>query len=910
MAWLGLVVGVFLGSLLLGTSGWLSGALLGWLLGSQIELRHKLRQLQQRMDALTPVTVRHPVASPLPQQEVPAPSAVSPPIISTAAPASQDDPPAAIVSEPAAVIPRPEPQPVPSPATPPLPPRPAKPSSSDQDEVESAWSAGLLERLLGGNLVAKIGMVILFVGLAFLAKFAVAHAVIPLEVRMTGIALIGVILLGVGWFTRLRHSNFSAILQGGGVGVLYLTTFAAYKLYHMLSPGMAFSILTAVAVLSAILALLQDSRWLALAGTTGGFLSPVLASSGSGDHVALFSYYLLLNVGIAIIASRKAWRSLNVLGFVFTFAIGAIWGGLRYQASDFATTEPFLIVFFLLYVGITVYFATLREDSRTGLGMVDGTLVFGVPIVGFGLQAAMVHDYAFATAGSAVALSAFYLGMALLVRRRTSLALLAESFWALGVIFVTLAIPLALDAQWTAAAWGIEAAGIIWMGARQQKVMARAFGSLVLVAAGVCAGMGIFSLKSDASVVNGAVLGCLLVAVGAYVAGRTNHHYQAQLSHAERGIAFGWLIWSLLWWFLAAATEIDRFVTTSLQHAVGIGFQALTALLLAELGHRLAWPTSALASLGLLPLVVVVMVSAAERHHSPFEAGGWLAWLSVAFVHIYVLRCRTTDIDRPYQQAAHMLGVWVLAAVLAWQGYAWVGDAGDVRNAWRHLGWIVGILLVLGGLSTRKIYSVWPMCTFRKAYEWLALWPLAVLALLWVVFTNAVSTGDASPLPYLPVLSPLDVGVAAALVLTLRWASQPRSFVRLMRSQGRRPSLILFGVAGFAWLNGMLLRTLFHYFAVDYRPHAWLSSHLAQASLAILWTLVALALMVAANKLARRWLWMAGAAVLAPVAIKLMLVDFFNAGGMAQIISLIGVGALMLVIAYIAPLPPRKDSRS
>ena len=161
-------------------------------------------------------------------------------------------------------------------------------------------------------------------------------------------------LLVVGWRLRARRTGYAMILEGGGVGVLYLTVFAAFKLYALVSPGAAFALLFLIAALSSWLAVRQDSIALAAFAAIGGFLAPILTSSESGNHVVLFAYYALLNAGIFFIGWFKAWRLLNLLGFACTFVIGTLWGVTRYRASDFATTEPFLILFFLFYVGIAV----------------------------------------------------------------------------------------------------------------------------------------------------------------------------------------------------------------------------------------------------------------------------------------------------------------------------------------------------------------------------------------------------------------------------------------------------------------------------------------------------------------------------------------------------------------------------
>ena len=274
------------------------------------------------------------------------------------------------------------------------------------------------------------------------------------------------------------------MLQGGGIGILYLTVFAGLRLYSLLPPTLAFALLAGMAFFSALLAVVQDSKALAITGAAGGFLAPILASTGGGSHVALFSFYAVLNAGILFIAWHKAWRELNLVGFAFTALIGMAWGADRYRPEDFPTTEPFLILFFLMYVAIAVLFALRQAPKLTHY--VDGTIVFGVPLVAFGLQAAMLKDTEFGNAFSALALAAFYLvlAMVLYAKKRDSLRLLVESFLALGVGFATLAVPLALDARWTSAVWAVEGAAIVWIGVRQGRRLARAFGMLLQLAAG------------------------------------------------------------------------------------------------------------------------------------------------------------------------------------------------------------------------------------------------------------------------------------------------------------------------------------------------------------------------------------------------------------------------------------------
>ncbi|MEK7733901.1 MAG: DUF2339 domain-containing protein, partial [Pseudomonadota bacterium] len=348
------------------------GGLLGYLVYAVAATQSRLRALESGV--LKPATVSSPVrptAGPAATVPVP-PPAVAPPPAKVAAAAA----------------------PTPRSAAPAEPPR---------------WWTATREFLFGGNTAVRIGVVVLFFGVAFLLKYAADRNLFPVELRLTTAALGGLVLLVFGWRLRLRLPGYALALQGGAVGILYLTVFAALRLYHLIPPALAFGLLALVAVFSAVLAVAQNARSLAVLGAAGGFLAPVLASTGAGQHVLLFSYYALLNAGILAIAWFRAWRSLNLLGFVFTFVIGALWGRKYYQPDLFASTEPFLILFTLMYIGIAVLYA-LRQPLRL-TGLVDGTLVFGVPLIGFTLQAVLVRPYEFGLAWSALALGGLYLSL-------------------------------------------------------------------------------------------------------------------------------------------------------------------------------------------------------------------------------------------------------------------------------------------------------------------------------------------------------------------------------------------------------------------------------------------------------------------------------------------------------------------
>ncbi len=484
------------------------------------------------------------------------------------------------------------------PITPPA--SPWKPAEPHQPSVFERGFTAAKNWLLGGNTVLRVGVVLLFLGLAFLLRYATEGVVVPVELRYASVAASAVALLALGWWLRLRNPSYALILQGTGVAVLYLTVFAAMRLHPLLDPAMALGLLVVVTFFSAILAVKQDALGLAAAAALGGFAAPILTSTGSGNHVMLFSYFALLNIGIFSIAWFKAWRLLNLIGFVGTFGIGFAWGIRAYTPDLLWSTEPFLVLFFLMYVAIGLLFARrkLREAvdapsnpdellqwaARKG-DSIDATVLFGPPLVGFGLQFALVQHIEFAAAFSALALGLFYLVLARLLVGRTGerAVLLVETCLALGVVFASLAIPLGLDARWTSAAWAVEGAGIFWLGLRQQRKLARAFALLLQFGAALAFVIGLRG--GELTLLAGAPLGALMLGAALLFSYWQLRQNASQASRWEvrglpvlacAGLAFIYLVAPLL--FSAQGTAICWALAGLLTLWLGLRLQARSFL--------------------------------------------------------------------------------------------------------------------------------------------------------------------------------------------------------------------------------------------------------------------------------------------------------------------------------------------
>ena len=776
--------------------------------------------------------------------------------------------------------------------------------------------------ITGGNTLARVGVLVLFVGVGFLLKYAAEHVTVPIELRVAGVALGGIVLLVLGWRLRDRRSAYAMILQGGGVGVLYLTVFAGLKLYALVPPTMAFALLLLIAALSSWLAIKQDAIALAAVGVIGGFLAPILTSSGAGNHVLLFSYYAILNAAVLFIAWFKAWRLLNLLGFVCTFVIGTVWGVTRYRASDFATTEPFLILFFLFYVAIAVLYAV--KQSIEVRHYVDGTIVFGTPLVAAGLQQALVRNFEFGMAMSAVAASALYLVLArvLWARRRDDLRLLVESFLALGVVFATLAIPLAFDARWTSATWALEGGAIVWIGVRQQRLLARIFGLLLQLAAGAAFVLGWASwighpAMPSLPILNSDFIGAVLVAVGGVVSAWAIDRNRDLVRSWERPIAVVALVWGTAWWFVAGIREIDRFIRYEAQLSFVVALVALTGFAYGAVSRKLQWRLARQAARFTLPILTLCALAgignASDIGGHLFANVGFFAWAFALVASFELLRMFDRDgtNDLWPTRVGHAAFVIVIALIVA-EELAWLGrEYVDPQSVWHVVGWGIApsaALIVACALARRPW---WPVAVHKRSYLVSAPFVLLGWMALFALIANIAHDGGAAPLPFVPIANPLDLTLALIAIAVAFWAlTLGRDHIDIDALMPREVVYAVPAALAFVWANAIVLRTIHHWYDVPWDGDAMWHSTVVQAALSILWTIIALAAMVVANRNAWRIAWITGAALLAIVVVKLFIIDLSRIGGIERIVSFIGVGLLLLLIGYLAPVPPRRKEEA
>jgi len=897
-----LLGGVVGGALLSDFGGFVFGAAVGALAGWVVDLANRVRTLERKLEARRALeTLATETATPPRAHEPETPPPVQPPRVERPAPASRepihDTEPPAPAREPVRVA---------------LPRR----------AVRQNFEPSIVEKLFTkawtwfttGNVPVKVGVVLSLFGVGFLVKEGIDRQwlVLPLEFRLMGVALFGIGLLVLGWRLRVKNRTYALSVQGGGIGVLFLVIYASYGIYKLLPSTLTFGLLVAVTAAAIALAVLQDSRALAVLGIFGGFMAPVLASSGSNNHVALFSYYAILDVAILVIAWFKAWRPLNVLGFLFTFGIGTLWGIEGYTPEKFATTEPFLVLFTLLYLVIPVLFA-LRVEPPKLRGFVDGTLMFGTPIVAFALQSQLVKDTEYGLAISAVAIALVYVGMATYLYRsqRETLRVLVEAQLALSVVFVTVAVPLALDARWTSAAWALQGAALVWLAFRQQRKLALVAGLVLQLLSGG-AYVEQAPVVAEWPVLNGYYLGALLLAfAGLFSArlfdpereGRLEHH--ALPAPLAKVLSIFLLIWGGGWWLYGGFMEVGRVAASNYEVAALLGFAAGTALLAMAAAARVAWPRLNWLAVTLWPIGALFAAVSPFVVAHPAEDFGWLAWPVVVGSMLWFLRAREALFPR-LALGLHAVSYWLVAGLLLSEAHWLVERA--AYGVWPEAAVLaIGAAFVLATLRA-SLDVAWPFAAHPRTYVQAGC--SAVLAALTIgtLTLNVQSSGNATPLPYLPLLNPLELASVLVLFALLKWLGAIERQNPNLGAGRARP--IIAGAAVWFLVTMTVGRCVHHWTGVPYDLDSLAASTTFQSALSIVWGIAGLSGMVVGARSRRRGVWLVGAALMTIVVAKLFLVDLGNTGTLQRVVSFLGVGVLLLVVGYFAPVPPRVDAEA
>jgi len=765
---------------------------------------------------------------------------------------------------------------------------------------------GLFARLISGNFLAKLGMVLLFFGIASGLKLAIDHDFFPPWMRLLAAALAGLLAIWVGtapavgrdihpnWLARLAPESeqarrgFGFALEGGGFGILYIATWFAMQQYGYLSPLVAFVLFSGLGLACLILATRQDSQSLAMLGLLGAFLAPLMVPS-QGNHIVLFTYLVLLDTFILVTALRRSWHLLTAISLVFTVALSLGWAAHGYRPGLRTHVEIYLIALFLLYTASPVLAA--RTGPSPQQDWLSATLLFGPPTLAAVIQNTLYPGDTTVLTTSTV-LAGLWFGLLGQLTRPSGDRLLYQAQTGMAAVFLLMAPYLAFSRNVANVFWALEGGGLVWYGMRAGRRLPAIVGVLLQLLTGLLLFHHFLQGSDGLPFRDSEFHAGLVLVVAALLSGYAVRDYPV--------IRRAFLAWALIWWFGIFDAEWRRFLDEATVRTSLLGLAAFTAAVLEWVGRRYTVPDLRAASALLLPAMALALAAAYFDAGHPLASGLWLFFPLALAVHLVVLYRQELDgLDwhtARRHAATYWLVVWALAWEVAWQlAERFPGLGTSFTEAMRALVLAGSLLLVL------RSQIDWPFVQHRATYLNGGLALPVLISWFWLFSTATPLTGSWA-LPYFPLLNPLET---AALVLIWSLYAHWQAAGRFGLQQGY-PAL--FGLALLLWLSLVLARIVHHWAGVPYLLHALWHSALLQTLISLCWTGYALIGMVTASRRHVRPVWFAGLGLLLVVCAKLLVVDLANVSGLLRVLSLLGVGLLVLGAGYLAPIPPRRET--
>jgi uncharacterized membrane protein len=348
-------------------------------------------------------------------------------------------------------------KPVQQPLPPPRPPAPPKKPVN-------------IEEYIGGNLIAKVGIVILVIGIAIGVKYAIDRDLIDHLTRIVLGYVAGGLILGFAFWLKKKYEAFSAVLLSGAMATLYFTTFAAYSFYHIFPQIPAFLIMVVFTAFTVFAATVYNQQWIGIFGLVGAYAVPMLLDENSGKVHIMFIYMTIINTGILILSFKKYWQILTHVSYALTWIIFSAWFVSRYDHELHSTTALiFSFVFFITFYLSFIAYKTIRKEK---FNFRDILLVMLNSFIYFSIGYAIVSQIPYNAPDQGKYLGLFTLGNALVhlafaysvyinkqVDRKLFFLIMA-----MVLCFATIAVPVQLEGHWVTLFWSAEMFLLFWIG--------------------------------------------------------------------------------------------------------------------------------------------------------------------------------------------------------------------------------------------------------------------------------------------------------------------------------------------------------------------------------------------------------------------------------------------------------------
>jgi len=360
----------------------------------------------------------------------------------------------------------------------------------EKEKKISRQKAGALEQRIGTRWVLFAGIITIIVAVGFFLKYAYDNMYIGPLGRVVIAAVSGLIALAIGEVTRRRGYGIVAkAVTALGFAILYAAVFSAYRYYGLINstPAFVFAILITTAAM--LYAVSLNEVVVALLSLLGGFLTPVIVSTGENLPVPLFSYVLVLGIGAMLCSYYRKWRAVNLLAFFGTFALYTGWFEKFFRPAmrsaegipeQMAVSLVWLGIFFAVYLVLPILYELVKKVKAREEDVL--LILLNAAVVFYYLWNILFANYRTELAFCAIGLCAAHLVMmSVVIMRCPKDVNLRLGLLVIGLFFLTIAVPLYLKMYAVAMAWAIEGLILAVIGLRYRSIWTQIGGAAAVL---------------------------------------------------------------------------------------------------------------------------------------------------------------------------------------------------------------------------------------------------------------------------------------------------------------------------------------------------------------------------------------------------------------------------------------------
>lgn len=745
-------------------------------------------------------------------------------------------------------------------------------------------TSGLIEQLkqwtFQGNPVLKVAILVLVIGIILLLRFATEHWQLSLAFKLAIVAAVSAAVTGLGYWMQSKNRSFALALEGLGLAALFLTLFFAY--YNAVIPtlaiaGVCFALIMGVTL---ILSLKQQSIELALMAMIIAYIAPFTLPVRNATAIELIAYYVVINLAVAILSTLRPWKMLNQIAFLMTVFVGG--GYAFYHGKEFEknTLTVLVAVHTAIFVWLSFRFSQLlaKEDlAQFKLKpALDIALIFGAPLVGYIFIYLMHFEEIRWQAGASLVFAAVYAGLYQLSKRHQAVQLISQSYFSLMLIFLALIPPILLHKQWSVIGWAVEGLIIFTYALYRHSEISRYLAMGLMIVAGLSS---LYYLVELNEFPNEMYWGLCLSYFAVVLVANGRESFRNQLTNSTIAFHCLQMLSATTMLIVLLLDEIENPSQLVMSLLIVSGFYLLMNEVL--LRCKATWSWLFPKWLGLIPVLVFALIIVIDQSQQ-----GMIIW--------------PTMFDR--------LGFALSGLMLT---ILWLRPLLGVRTEkeWVSFGTLTSLAMTSLTLFPGMPYIsvvILPLLFCAWCYwqldnpDWKMFWQARSSLLLmatWIVCSQ-LFTQQAFQGYILPIINPFDL-VSIAMLACFIW------MLSLQVKSGLDQGIVaVLMVLSLLWLSSyIVLRALHVYLGTPFNELAVWGNATVQLSLTLLWVSLAFMTMSLASRKKLRSVWILGGSILVIVTLKLVLFDLSHIGTLTRVISFLGAGFVMLLIAYIAPIP-------